>query len=141
MEEAALRARQIGCGAGTYAFGKEAQRLPDYDGTADVALQKRDGPMQYGLYLTGTRQRILVSPGGHEPNRRLSMATSTYTDVSLRNSARSRGFMRNMLDRVIEAREREARRYVDNHFTMMGREEFGSNARESLFEGRAPERG
>ncbi|MEF2553429.1 hypothetical protein VQ042_19055 [Aurantimonas sp. A2-1-M11] len=69
------------------------------------------------------------------------MATSTYTDVSLRNSARSRGFMRNMLDRVIEAREREARRYVDHHFSMTGREDFGANARESLFEGRAPERG
>ena len=68
------------------------------------------------------------------------MATTTFTELSLRRSGRSRGFMRTMFDRVIEAREREARRYVEDRMAVLGRDELSASTRDSLFESRAPER-
>lgn len=68
------------------------------------------------------------------------MATTTYTELSQRRAGRSKGFMRTMLDRVIEAREREARRYIEDHMAFLGRDGFEMGGRESLFEGRTPER-
>ncbi|HDZ73452.1 MAG TPA: hypothetical protein ENH55_11925 [Aurantimonas coralicida] len=68
------------------------------------------------------------------------MATTTYTELSHRGTGRSKGFMRSMLDRMIEAREREARRYIEDRMAFLGRDGFELGGRESLFEGRTPER-
>ena len=68
------------------------------------------------------------------------MATTTFTELSLRRAGRSRGFMRTVFDRVIEAREREARRYVEDHMAIFGRDDLSAATRDSLFEGHTPER-
>ncbi len=68
------------------------------------------------------------------------MATTTFTELSLRRAGRSRGFMRTVFDRVVEAREREARRYVEDRMAVLGRDDFSAATRDSLFEGQAPER-
>ena len=68
------------------------------------------------------------------------MATTSFTQLSLRQSGKSKGFMRNVLDRVIEARERQARRYIAQHHSTHAFDDFGSNGHESLFDGQAPER-
>ena len=66
-------------------------------------------------------------------------ATTTFTELSRRGRTRSNGFMRTMLDRMIDARAREARRYVETHMAVYGRDDL-ADARDSLFEGRGPER-
>jgi len=68
------------------------------------------------------------------------MATTSFTQLSLRQSGNSKGFLRNALDRVIEARERQARRYIAQHHSIHGFDDFGASAHESLFDGQAPER-
>ncbi|MCB8837907.1 hypothetical protein [Aurantimonas sp. VKM B-3413] len=68
------------------------------------------------------------------------MATTTFTDLSLRSSRQSKGVMRTMFDRLIEAREREARRYIATHYrhNSLTADELAN--RESLFEGTSPAR-
>lgn len=98
--------------------------------------------MRPGSYRDGRSQRILRLLGGtQEPTKGdILMATTSFTELSHRRVGRSRGFMRTILDRVVEAREREARRYIEDRLSIAGSDELSSAIRQSLFEGRAPER-
>lgn len=68
------------------------------------------------------------------------MATTTFTELSLRGGNRSKGIMRTMFDRVIDAREREARRIVENHFATFGHADGNISPRQSFFESSNRER-
>ncbi|MEX6506688.1 hypothetical protein [Jiella sp. M17.18] len=68
------------------------------------------------------------------------MATTTFTDVSLRSGRQGKGVMRNMFDRLIEAREREARRYIATHYRFTSQTVGEQSQRGSLFEGSEPVR-
>ena len=74
--------------------------------------------MQCGLYLKGRGNAYWVT-GRHEPNRRTFHGHYHLYRPFASQFRPRKGFMRTMLDRLIEAREREARRYVDTHFTVM----------------------
>ncbi|MER0238584.1 hypothetical protein [Fulvimarina sp. MAC8] len=50
------------------------------------------------------------------------MATNSYTDLSMRKASPSKGVFRTALDRMIEARERQARAYVRHNLAIYGRD-------------------
>ncbi|SJZ63262.1 hypothetical protein [Consotaella salsifontis] len=64
------------------------------------------------------------------------MTDTTYTDLSMRNRAGSRSVLRVAFDRMVEARQRQADRYV----AQLSEFNNGTAKRRSLFEGTAPER-
>ncbi|RFC65329.1 hypothetical protein DYI37_05720 [Fulvimarina endophytica] len=50
------------------------------------------------------------------------MAQNGYNDPSTRKASSGKGMFRNALDRMIEARERQARAYVRNNLALYGRD-------------------
>lgn len=50
------------------------------------------------------------------------MASNTNTNPSLRKDTGSKGVFRTALDRMIEARERQARAYVRHNMALYGRD-------------------
>ena len=48
------------------------------------------------------------------------MATTTFTDLSMRKNRQSKGVMRTMFDRVMEGRERQVRRYIAQNYALYG---------------------
>ena len=67
------------------------------------------------------------------------MATTTFTDLSMRKTRQSKGVMRTMFDRVMEGRERQVRRYIAQNYALYG-VDFEEADRGTLFEGDAPKR-
>ncbi|MEF2073735.1 hypothetical protein [Consotaella aegiceratis] len=66
------------------------------------------------------------------------MTDATYTDLSMRNRAGSRSVMRTVFGKMMEARQRQADRYVAQLSEFSGG--ITHAGRGSLFEGTAPER-
>ncbi|MDY8108198.1 hypothetical protein U0C82_03415 [Fulvimarina sp. 2208YS6-2-32] len=67
------------------------------------------------------------------------MATNNYTDLSMRKVSPPKGIFRNALDRMIEARERQARAYVRQNLSVYGRD-FDEMVRSAPHDVAAPRR-
>lgn len=67
------------------------------------------------------------------------MSSKTFTDLSMRKNAKSKGFMRTMYDRMVEGRQRQARRYIEQNFALHA-VQMDDATRGTLFEGDAPRR-
>ena len=66
------------------------------------------------------------------------MATTRVSDISAKSN--SRGIMRSMFDRIVEGRERQVRRYVEQNFHSLLQDDQNAVTRGTFFEGNTPTR-